>query len=210
MTIGLASPISFLRLILQIRRLKVDVVHTWLYHADLIGGLAARLAGVESICWGIRSSNLDPDKTRWSTRLARKVCAWLSATVPKHIFVNSETARVLHIELGYAADKMEVIPNGFDLSRFMPDQEARVSMRAELGCAGDTLLVGMIGRFDPLKNHQGFFSAMAVVHKHFPSMQLVLAGTGVDCHNEELVRLAKGAGLMTHTHLLGPHDRMQN
>jgi glycosyltransferase involved in cell wall biosynthesis len=200
------GPISFLRLVLEIRRLKVDVVHTWLYHADLIGGLAARLAGVTAICWSIRSGNLNPDKTRWSTRAVRRVCALLSHVIPAHIFINSEAAIGIHVGVGYVAGKMEVIPNGFNLSRFKPDHGARLRLRTELGCAADALLVGMIGRFDPLKNHFGFFSAMAILHRHMPHVHLVLAGRGVDRHNQHLMHLIERAGLVDNTHLLGPHD----
>lgn len=205
---GLPSPVGFLRLLWQVRRLRPDVVHTWLYHADLLGGLAARLAGITAICWGIRSSNLDPDKTHWSTRAVRRVCALLSHVIPQRIFLNSETASRIHVKLGYAVGKMEVVPNGFDLSRFKPDDGARFRLRTELGCAGGTLLVGMIGRFDPLKNHAGFFSAMAIVHRYLPQAHLVLAGKGVVRHNEELMRAIEGAGLMENTHLLGPRDDM--
>lgn len=208
MTSGLPNPVGFLRLLRQVRQLRPDIVHTWLYHADLLGGLAARLAGITAICWGIRSSNLDADKTPWSTLAVRRVCALLSHVIPLRIFLNSETARGIHIELGYAAGRMAVLPNGFDLSRFKPDDSARSRLRAELGCSGDTLLVGMIGRFDPLKNHSGFFSSMAIVQRHMPQLHLVLAGKGVDRDNEELVRSIEAAGLMEKTHLLGPRDDM--
>lgn len=208
MTSGLPSPSGFLRLLRVVKRFKPDIVHTWLYHADLLGGLAARLAGINAVCWGIRSSNLDPDKTHWSTRAVRRVCAVLSHVIPQRIFLNSETASRIHVELGYAAGKMVVVPNGFDLFRFKPDEGARLRIRAGLGCADDTLLVGMIGRFDPLKNHAGFFSAMAIVHRCLPQVHLVLAGKGVDRDNEELMRSIEGAGLVENTHLLGSRDDM--
>ena len=208
MTSGLPSPLGFLRLLRQVRRLRPDIVHTWLYHADLLGGLAARLAGITAICWGIRSSNLDSDKTHWTTRAVRRLCAVLSHVIPRRIFLNSETASRIHVDLGYAVGKMVVVPNGFDLSRFRPDGGARSRLRAELGCPGDTPLVGMIGRFDPLKNHAGFFSSMAIVHRYLPQVHLVLAGKGVDRDNEELMRSIEGAGLMENTHLLGPRADM--
>jgi glycosyltransferase involved in cell wall biosynthesis len=179
-----------------------------LYHADLLGGLAAKFVGTPAICWGIRSSNLDPDKTHWTTRAVRRLCAVLSHVIPKRIFLNSETASRIHIELGYAAGRMEVVPNGFDLSRFRPDDDARSRLRAELGCSDDTPLVGMVGRYDPLKNHTGFFAAMGMVHRHFPQVHLVLAGKGVDRDNEALMRSVAVAGLMENTHLLGPRDDM--
>lgn len=208
MTTVLSSLIGFVRLIWQIRRLRVNIVHTWLYHADLIGGLAAIIAGVTSIFWGIRSSNLDYARTQWMTRVVRRVCALLSHIVPRRIYLNSETASQIHVSLGYAAKKMKVIPNGFDMSRFLPDNRARFQLRTELGCARETLLVGMMGRFDPLKNHAGFFSAMAIVHQHMPQVQLVLAGKGVDRNNEELIQLIEGAGLFANAHLLGQRDDM--
>lgn len=206
MTSGLPRPSDFLHLLRKVRQLRPDIVHTWLYHADLLGGLAARLAGITAICWGIRSSNLDADKTHWTTRAVRRVCALLSHVIPQRIFLNSETARRIHVSLGYAGVKMSVVPNGFDLSRFRPDDGARGRVRAGLGCADDTLLVGMVGRFDPLKNHSGFISAMAMVHRHMPQVQLLLAGKGVDRDNEELVHSIERAGLSANTHLLGPRD----
>jgi glycosyltransferase involved in cell wall biosynthesis len=206
MTSGLPRPSDFLHLLRKVRQLRPDIVHTWLYHADLLGGLAARLAGITAICWGIRSSNLDADKTHWTTRAVRRVCALLSHVIPQRIFLNSETARRIHVSLGYAGVKMSVVPNGFDLSRFRPDDGARGRVRAGLGCADDTLLVGMIGRFDPLKNHSGFISAMAIVHRNLPQVHLLLAGKGVDRDNEELVHSIERAGLSANTHLLGPRD----
>lgn len=203
---GLPSPFGFFRLIRQVRQLRPDIVHTWLYHADLLGGLAARLAGITAICWGIRSSNLDTDKTHWQTRAVRRVCALLSHVIPKHIFLNSETARRIHVSLGYAADKMSVVPNGFDLSRFRPDDGARGKVRAGLACADDTLLVGIVGRFDPLKNHSGFISAMAMVHRNMPQVHLLLVGKGIDRDNEELMHSIERAALSANTHLLGPRD----
>lgn len=206
MASGLPSPFGFLRLLGQIRQFKPDIVHTWLYHADLLGGLAARLAGIRAVCWGIRSSNLDPNKTHWTTRVVRRVCALLSHVVPQRIFLNSATARRIHISLGYAADKMSVVPNGFDLSRIRSDKEARDRVRAGLGLTDDTPLVGMVGRFDPLKNHFGFISAMAMVCRQMPQVRLLMVGKGVDRDNEELMRSIEKAGLLDNTHLLGARD----
>lgn len=207
-TSRLPNPFAFLRLLRQIRRFNPDIAHTWLYHADLFGGVAARLAGVKAVCWGIRSSNLEADKTHCTTRAVRRVCAVLSHVVPQRIFLNSETALRIHVSLGYAAKKLSVIPNGFDLSSFRPDDRARARVRTCLGCADDALLVGMVGRFDPLKNHFGFIAAMAIVHRYMPKVQLVLAGEGVDPTNAELMAAIKKAGLKMNTHLLGKRDDM--
>lgn len=200
---GLPSPITFLRLVRQIRRVKPDVVHTWLYHADLLGGLAARLAGVSAIGWCIRNSNLDKDKTKFSTRAVVGLCARLSTWVPSQILSCSEEARQVHVALGYAAEKMRVVPNGFDLARFKPDGDARSALRAELGLADSTPLVGLIARFDPQKNHAGFFEAASMLHQQMPHVHFVLAGHGIERNNAILMRAINKAGVLANTHLLG-------
>lgn len=203
---GLPSPMGFLRLVSVIKRIKPDVVHTWLYHADLLGGLAARLAGVSAIGWCIRNSNLDKDKTKLSTRAVVKLCASLSSWVPSKILSCSEKARQIHVALGYAAEKMRVVPNGFDLARFKQDDDARSAVRAELGIDDHTPLVGLIGRFDLQKNHAGFFAAAGVLHRQMPHVHFVLAGRGIDGNNPTLMQAINNAGVLANTHLLGLRD----
>lgn len=206
---GLTSPSGFLRLVRMLKRLNLDVVHTWMYHADLLGGLAARLAGVSAIGWCIRNSNLDKDKTKFSTRVVVGLCASISKWVPSRILSCSEKARQVHVGCGYAAGKMVVVPNGFDLSRFKPDDDARKRIRTELGIEVDTPLVGLIGRFDPQKNHAGFFEAAGVLHRHMPQVHFVLAGQGIDMGNAALMQAMAQAGVLANTHLLGLRNDMQ-
>ena len=203
---GLPSPMAFFRLVREIKRVKPDVVHTWLYHADLLGGLAARLAGVSAIGWCIRNSNLDKDKTRLATRIVVRLCASLSSWVPTKILSCSEEARRIHVALGYAAEKMQVVPNGFDLTRFKPDDAARSAVRAELGIADSTPLVGLIGRFDPQKNHAGFFAAAGVLYRQMPHVHFVLAGRSIEQNNATLMQAINKAGVLANTHLLGLRD----
>lgn len=203
---GLPSPIRFFRLVREIKRVKPDVVHTWLYHADLLGGLAARLAGVSAIGWCIRNSNLDKDKTKFSTRAVVRLCASISSWVPSQILSCSEEARQVHVALGYAAEKMRVVPNGFDLARFKQNDNARSAVRAELGIVDSTPLVGLIGRFDPQKNHVGFFAAAGVLYRQMPHVHFVLAGRGIEQNNAALMQAINKAGVLANTHLLGLRD----
>ncbi len=154
---GVFNPLLFFRLTQRLKTLKADVVHTWMYHADLLGGLAAQFAGVSAVTWGIRNSNLDRDKTKITTRLVVGICAIISRWIPDRILSCSEVARQVHVDFGYAADKMVVIPNGFDLFHFKPDETACTQVRSELGVSQDTPLVGLIGRFDPQEEPCRFF-----------------------------------------------------
>jgi len=203
MRAGLPSPRKFWRLVVPLRHLRPDLGHTWLYHADLRGGLAARCARIRTVVWGVRNSALDPASTKWSTRAAMRLCARLSAWLPTRILSCSEVAVRVHVHLGYDAAKMSVIPNGFDLSRFRPDADARASVREELGVGPATPLVGVVGRFDPQKNHLGFIKAAGMLHRQLPSVHFVLAGARVDAQNEALVAAVAAQGLSGFVHLLG-------
>lgn len=197
---------EYYRLVKTIKRVKPDVVHTWMYHADLIGGLAAKMAGVSSLAWGIHHSNLSTSANKRSTVAVVRACALMSKWVPRKIFCCSEAARQIHADFGYMAEKIVVIPNGFDLARFTMDDHARDSVRAELGLATDMPLVGLIGRYHPQKNHDGFFAAAAMLSKKLPSANFVLAGQGIDAGNSELMSSVRRYGMEKVTHLLGPRD----
>ena len=81
---------------------RPEVVQTWLYHADLLGGVMAALAGVPCICWNIRNTNLDAEKTRWHTRQVVRACALISSVVPSLILCNSYRSAQEHRGRGYA------------------------------------------------------------------------------------------------------------
>lgn len=200
------DPLVVLRLARLLRQLQPDVVHTWMYHADLLGGLAARLAGCKRVIWGIRHSNISKIHNKRSTLWVIRACALLSRHLPAKILSCSVRASDIHAAVGYAAHKLHIIPNGFELDRFVPDAAARASVRAELGLAPDASLVGLIARFDSLKNHFGFVEAAAMVHMQLADVHFVLAGTGVDANNTELAIAIADNGLQAHMHLLGRHD----
>jgi len=202
-TPGQPDPIKFLKLVKRLRALCPDLVHTWLYHADLMGGLAARLAGVKNISWSIRHSDLSTEHNKYSTLLVVRICALLSKWVPRKILCCSNVAKTVHADTGYDFNKLVVIPNGFELNRFVPDPLARDSVRAELHLSADTRLVGLIARFDLQKNHSGFFESAARVHLQQPDVNFLLAGTNIEKSNAELYRMVELAGLESTTHLLG-------
>lgn len=206
MSRGLPSPQAFLRLVRLLRQLQPDVVHTWMYHADLMGGLAARLAGCRHVIWCIRHSNLAPTENKVSTLRVVKLCARLSAWVPAQIISCSTRAKEVHAAVGYRADKLHVIPNGFELDRFTPNAAARASVRAELGVAADAPLVGLIARYDSQKNHAGFVEAAALVAAQLPQVHFVLAGKDVDASNSVLQAAIAQHGLQERMHLLGRRD----
>ena len=200
---GKPHPVALIKLSWLLRQIKPDLVQTWLYHSDLIGGLAAKLAGSNKIFWSIRQSNIDPDSNKRSTIWIAKACAKLSSWLPGRIICCSHAAMESHVALGYAREKILVIPNGFDLDAFQPDQEARKSVRKELGLDENIFLVGLVARFDPQKDHQNFLQAAGLIRKIDTSVHFMLCGDCINSENIQLIQWIKQAGLKESIHLLG-------
>jgi glycosyltransferase involved in cell wall biosynthesis len=174
-----------------------------MYHADLIGGLVARLVGVPIICWGLHHSNLESGKSARSTILVARVCAWLSHWIPTAIVSCSVKAASIHQALGYAREKFTIIPNGYNIVEFTPDSEARSQLRHEWGIDEKTLLLGMAARYDPQKDHANLLNALGLIkHKKEP-FKCVLVGDYMDTDNNELCRIIENQGVINNVLLLG-------
>ena len=206
---GSPNPLAVIGLARRLRALNPDVVQTWMYHADLVGGISARLAGLRApVAWCIHHSNLSPSVNKRSTLLVVKACARLSAWIPRRIVFCSEAARQVHVAAGYHRDKAMVIPNGIDTGRFVPDAQARTTLRRELLIPDDAKLVGLVARFDPIKNHEGFVRVAAMLAAKLPACHFILAGAGVDMRNRQLTGWIEQAGLGSKIHLLGERQDM--
>lgn len=197
------NPLRVIRLAKWIRESKPDVIHTWMYHANLVGALAARLAGGVPVVWGIHHSSLDPRVDKLRTMLVNRSCVFLSRKVPDRIVCCSEASLREHKKLGYAAEKLEVVPNGFDLEQVKRDPIARVSVHRELGIPADTLLIGIAARFHPQKDHRNFIHAAARLHEQMPDVHFLLCGLNVTLQNSQLVEWIEAAGIRERCHLLG-------
>lgn len=200
---GVPNPMGVARLARMLRADRPDVVQTWMWHSDLIGGLAAKLAGGIPVAWGVHSSGLEHQSTKRTTVWTSQLCTLTSSWLPERIVCCADASRRAHERMGYPSQKMQVIYNGFDLSRFKPDPEARPSVREEIGAAEDALLIGMMGRFDAPKDHRNFIRAAALLRKLMPGVEFVLCGQGVDRENQELSRWSREAGIEGCLHLLG-------
>lgn len=208
--LGLKKNLSSMPALWRLRRAlhgeKPDVVQTWMYHADLVGGLVAQAAGIRRVLWGVHHCDVSRGSMKWLTRVTARACAGFSRYVPDKIVFCSEASRLAHAQIGYASAKMTFIPNGFDTSRFKPDDQTRQSVRRELGLPPDSLVIGMLGRHHPHKDHSNFLSAAAGIVGCHPEIEFVLCGRGVTRENEELWSRITAAGLAARTHLLGARD----
>ena len=194
-------PLAFFRLWKLILRTKPDVVQTWMVHSDLLGGLAARLAGVRSVVWGVRTTDYSVESR--STRLVRWVCARLSGVVPARIVCAAQASLLNSQAAGYAADKLIVIPNGFDVAQLSESLGDGQAIRENLGLVPGTCLVGCMGRYNPAKDHANFVAAAGVLASRFPHARFLMVGRGLDAGNPDLMRLIEAIGFHDRFVLLG-------
>lgn len=195
-------PITLWRLIRLIRQSRPQIVQTWMYHADFIGGLAARWAGSCAIVWNVRSTAIPQgplSATYWLVRL----CAICSYFIPDRIICCANSAKTAHIKLRYAAHKMTVIPNGYDFSAFEFNFNSRSKVRLELGLDDGDIVIGVVGRFDPLKDFQNFVAAAAHITSRRGDIKFLMVGRGNEWSNDALRGWIEKAGLVQHFCLVG-------
>jgi len=203
---GSANPFYLLRLAAWLRKSRPQVVQTWMYHADLVGGFAAKLAGLSTVVWNIRHSELRPETDKRHTIWTARACARLSRRLPRRIVCCSETSRTFHANLGYASDRMQVIPNGFDLDRFKSDLAQRRETREALGISRSVPVIGLIARKHSIKDHRNFMQAAGLLHQEFPEVRFVLCGEGVTPADPEIMAWVQSAGIQEVCHLLGQRE----
>ncbi len=213
---GLPNPRGVLRLAKHLRRLQPAIVQTWMDHSNLIGGLTARLATRAKVVWGIHHSNHVTGVAKRSTLATVSACAKLSRRVPHRIICCSEHAAALYAQRGFVAERITVIPNGFDTALLRPEPDARNSVRRELGLSPDVTLIGLVARHDPFKDHDNFFRAAAILTTQTstssvesrPDVHFLLCGANVDRSNPAITSAIDLLGLTNRCHLLGPRRDM--
>lgn len=203
---GLRIPLAIFRLNRLVGRIRPDVIKSWMYHGDLAAALA-NPRGTPPVVWGVHNANLDTANVKRTTQIAARICARLSHIVPARIVFDSRAAADVHVAIGYDARKAEIIPNGFDTAAWYPRPDARVKIRRELALPDDALLVGLVARFHPMKDHRTFLEAAVRIRREYPQTQFILCGgVGIEQSNLPLTSMIDDLGLRSAVHILGRRD----
>jgi glycosyltransferase involved in cell wall biosynthesis len=184
---------ALLKLFVLMRRERPHIVHTHTAKAGLLGRLAARLAGVPVIAHTFHGHVLHGYYGPAKNRLLRRMERSLARFTDRLVTVSEEVKRDL---VGYgvaAAEKITVIPLGFDLEPFLSSSTRRGEFRRELGVGGESRLVGIVGRIFPIKNHRLFLDAAAMIAAGNRAVRFVIVGDGA--LRAALERQAKDLGI---------------
>lgn len=158
-----------------LRQLKPDIVHTHLIHADLFGMLAAKSAGIRTILTGRHND----DDFRYHPAV-KTLNRWLWRGLSGGIAISDAIKQFTTTIEGAPADKVHVVTYGIEYTRITPaeTEKARAAIRAELGLAPDTLLIGMACRLVEQKGVTYALQAFEQIYYEMREVHFVIAGEG--------------------------------
>ena len=199
-----ARPGAFIAHVRSLRRApapeRPTVVQGWMYHANLAGLAYGRMLGIP-VSWGIRQNIGDGQFDKLTTRMVIRAGARLSSLAAATVF-NSTSSMRQHLEHGYTARGAAVIPNGFDVQQFSPNEEFRRAIRDELRLPSAAFVVGHVARLHRVKNHAMFIRVARQVLESRGDAHVVMVGRDVAGTDSALGREIAGTGYASRIHLL--------
>jgi glycosyltransferase involved in cell wall biosynthesis len=195
----------FLRLIRAVRASRPDVVYSYLDFPNAIAAIIKPLARRSRLIWGIRTSDM---------KLAGRPLSWraffalerLLARSADLIICNSWAGRQHLRQQRFRSDAMTVVANGIDTERFRPNPVSRKRWRAEFDFSDNDIVIGLVARLDPVKDHETFLRAASELAHELPTARFVCIGGGPTEYAEELRRLGDALGLGHRLIWTGPRD----
>jgi glycosyltransferase involved in cell wall biosynthesis len=177
------------------RGFRPDLIHSWLYPADLLGGIIGKLCQVP-VVWGIFSGRLDRKLYSTLTYSLIRLCGLLFPYLAKCAISCSAFGRKTHNEIGYSRRPVFYIPTGFD--DFADGDDAAAGHRS------GPISIGMLGRWTIEKRHDRLIQAVAQQITNADDLKLILAGgRGITYENSELAECIAENQLTKSVILLG-------
>lgn len=160
------------------------VVQTWMYHGDVIGGAVAYVfslfnSGKISICWNVRRTEVPRFSENPATYLISRIGALLSYIIPDVIVSCANAAKESHSAKGYNQRKFRIISNGFDVSLYVRNEAGRFERRKEMSIGPDNILVGVFGRYSPIKGYDVFLRAFKFAYEKNRNIRGLIVGRGL-------------------------------
>lgn len=210
--LGVSRGAVSLRAIWELRQLITqsapDIVHSWMYHANLAATIATLgVPGRPTLIWAIRSSLESSHTYKRLTRLVIEANKWCSG-LPARIVFNSRSSALQHANNGFDMHGQLTIANGIDVDKFSPSPRMRGAIRASLGLREDQFVVGNAARLDPSKDHPALLAAFAQFAGKVLSACLIMCGDHVNDSNGALVTSLHKLKIRDRVILLGERTDM--
>ncbi|MDA3025729.1 MAG: glycosyltransferase [Actinomycetota bacterium] len=185
---------SLLALLRYVRRTRPDIIHPYLPRDNALLTLGKPFLRKTHLVWGIRSADVDWTRYGRGTSVYWKFVK-LASRWADLIIANSQFGATVHTNQGFLASKIEVVPNGVDTTIFRPRKQSRSEERTSLGLPDNCEVVGMLGRFDPMKGHDLILDVFQTARRQRSNLHLVVVGLHTPQQNQEFVSRARTLGL---------------
>jgi glycosyltransferase involved in cell wall biosynthesis len=182
------------RLAWQLRRLRIDILHTHSWGTLVEGVVAAKLARTSVVLHG--EHGIMETRLR-NIAIQRKLWSWTQQITA----VAAPLADQMASLISFPRERIQVIPNGVDIDKFSPRPEMRNEYRRQFGLAPSDQVIGMAARLTPVKNHRGVLAAVRNLANAGMPVTLALAGDGP--LRSELQRVAHDLNLGSRVRFLG-------
>jgi glycosyltransferase involved in cell wall biosynthesis len=194
-----------------IRARKPDLVHTTLFEADVLGRVAARVAGTPVVSSIVNESygaehRADPHVTSYKLRGAHALDALTARLARRMHSLTEHAADVMATRLGYPRARIDVVGRGRDpevLGRRSPTRG--LAVRKALGVAADDVVILAAARQEYQKGLDVLLRAAPSVLASVPDARFVIAGRP-GSESEALERLASTEPLRDRVVFLGARD----
>jgi glycosyltransferase involved in cell wall biosynthesis len=197
------NPARFLWLVGLTRKFCPQVIQGWMPHGNLAASLTqfgSRIA--VPVIWNVRMSLDVVEGEKLTTLGFIRLGAFLSGH-PNAIIYNSLSGAKQHEKWGYRSVQSAVISNGFDCNVFRPDEDAHGRVCEQLGLESSAILIGLVARLHPAKDHVGFLQAASLVYAMHPESRFLLVGKGLVEGEPKLTNLIRQCNLTGRILLLG-------
>ena len=172
------------RLVKIVRNQSPDVLYGYLATCNLLVSFLRPFTPNTKAVWGVRTANLKFQYYDWLSSSLNFIEMKLSG-LASLVIVNSQAGRRHLMTEGIPDKKIVVILNGIDGNRFYPDRSAREKTRAKWKIASDEILIGIVGRIDPIKEHGVFLTAASKLCQIYPKARFICVGESVNQHYQQ-------------------------
>jgi glycosyltransferase involved in cell wall biosynthesis len=195
------------RLVSELKRIRPDILHSYLVEPNLVAAFIKPLVPSTRIVWGVRGSNRDLAGYDWFVRMNFRLQAAASRFADLIIF-NSNEGRDNYSHLRFPPHRSLVIHPGIDTDEFRPDRHLGITVRKTWDVAERTILIGVVGRFDPIKDHRTFVKAAALLSAEVIDCCFVFVGNGPADYVTSLRRTVADYKLSDRVIWAGPRSDM--
>ena len=193
---------SFKSLLQIVKKIKPDYILTWLHPSDFYGVFIKLMYPEVTLIWNIRCSKLIYPIVGFKNILLVKILSKFSK-YPDLILSNSFSGIKEHLRLGYKPKEIKVIPNGFDLKSFTPNNKLGKLYRKELRLNQSDFVIGFVGKYNRIKGIEKFILTANIASIKFSNWKFVLIGRDLTYENKELVTSLKKYKICKNFRLLG-------